>query len=121
MFRSAASLLAKKTAIVAITGVTVIGGATLALAAGEDAEPAPTETVQAQSTTEGTTSTPCPEADDGATDDGSTEATAGDDDSVTEDAGTDDGTDDASAGDAGSVDPTAALVTEAAAACGEDD
>src|SRR3546814_8131422 len=32
MFRAAASLLAKKTAIIAIAGVTVIGGATLALA-----------------------------------------------------------------------------------------
>ena len=36
MFRSAASLIAKKTAIVAITGVTVIGGATFALAVEAD-------------------------------------------------------------------------------------
>lgn len=59
MIRSVATLFAKKTAVVAVSGLVILGGATLALAA--DGEQAPSPDATTSTTVEETTTTSTPD------------------------------------------------------------
>jgi hypothetical protein len=118
MFRSAASILAKKTAIVAITGVAVIGGATLALAEVDVTDIVGDDSSAGESTLvlepgnevsdpvcpgdEGTDSTDgSTDGDDTATGDDSTQSTDGDDTATGDDSTQSTDGDDTATGDEG--------------------